>query len=70
MDSLDWRVIVIRAWRDSGGVRVRILTSDGTSGRSVIAFGHEAGEIVQRLVSELDSSVDSEITVVSPPADE
>jgi hypothetical protein len=70
MESLDWRVIVLRAWRDAGGVRVRILIGDGTSRRSLVATGAEAGVIVQRLVSELDANVDPESSVFAPPAGE
>jgi hypothetical protein len=56
MEASDWRVIVIRAWREARGIRLRVLVDDGVSRRWTVASGTEAGAIVQLLVSELEDS--------------
>ena len=60
MESSHWRVIVIRAWREARGIRLRVLVDDGVSRRWTVASGAEAGAIVQLLVSELEESVDQD----------
>ena len=53
MDSSEYRVIIIRAWRESDGVRIRLL-ADGDPGRQWV-FGSiaDAGDVLAALLAEL-----------------
>jgi hypothetical protein len=58
MDGPDQRLIVIRAWREAHGVRVRLLT-DGPSPRQwVVATIPDAADVVSDLLAELLRTVD------------
>lgn len=53
MDSSEYRVIIIRAWREADGVRIRLLAG-GNPGRQWV-FGSiaDAGDALAALLAEL-----------------
>ena len=55
MEADDWRVIVIRAWRDGAHIRVRLLERGGGQRTWVVAGADEALEILGPVLHELDS---------------
>ncbi len=55
MDSPDQRVIILRAWREPGGIRVRVL-SDGS--QWVVGSVTGAVELVGVLLTELAPRTD------------
>ena len=50
-----WAVIVVRAWVDAGGIRVRLVGTDSEGGsvRSAAASPEEAALVVRSLLREL-----------------
>jgi hypothetical protein len=54
MAADNWRVIVVRAWRDGAQVRVRLLVQDGGQRTWVVTGAAEALEILGALLHELD----------------
>jgi len=53
MDSPDYQVIVIRAWREPQGLRIRLL-ADGSSQRHwVVGSATSACEVLAALLAEL-----------------
>lgn len=58
MDESDHRVIIVRAWREADGVRVRLL-ADGTPRRQWVASTiPDAADVVVAVLSELIRTVD------------
>ena len=51
----DWRVIVVRAWRDGAQLRVRLLVQSGAQRTWVVTGADEALEILGALLHELDA---------------
>ena len=51
----DWRVIVVRAWRDGTQVRVRLLVQNAGQRTWVVTGADEALEILGTLLHELDA---------------
>jgi hypothetical protein len=55
VNASTWQVIVIRVWRESSGIRLRILMQDGTNRNWAVATAAEAGELIARLIDELEA---------------
>jgi hypothetical protein len=53
-----WALIVVRAWRDADGFKVRLLHADGRdrSHEAVVASTAEACQVVARWLSELETA--------------
>jgi hypothetical protein len=53
-----WALIVLRAWRDADGFKVRLLLTDGHNRRqeAVVASASKAGQVVARWLSELEAA--------------
>jgi hypothetical protein len=51
----DWRVIVVRAWRDGAQIRVRLLVQNGGQRTWVVTGADEALKILGTLLLELDA---------------
>jgi hypothetical protein len=51
-------MIVLRAWRDDDGFKVRLLLTDGHNRRqeAVVASASETGQVVARWLSELGAA--------------
>lgn len=51
----DWRVIVVRAWRDGAQIRVRLLVQSGGQRTWVVTGADEALKVLGTLLHELDA---------------
>jgi hypothetical protein len=53
-----WALIVLRAWRDADGFKVRLLQTDGHDRRrsAVVASSPEACRVVARWLGELEAA--------------
>jgi hypothetical protein len=53
-----WALIVVRAWRDADGFKVRLLHADGRdrSREAVVASTVEACQVVARWLGELEAA--------------
>jgi hypothetical protein len=49
----EYRVIVVRAWRDAGGLRVRLLSDGDPGAQWVVGSVAEACSLLGSLLSEL-----------------
>ncbi len=71
MDAPVFRVIVVRAWREGGSLRIRLLTDGGSSRHYVVATIAEARDVIGALLGELEtgvlaSGVDDEVPTAGP----
>src|SRR5512133_3563947 len=66
MTAHQWRVLVIRAWRDGAGVRVRVLQGGEPCRQWTAASSTEAGELVQRVIAELEDGASGPVESVEP----
>ena len=53
MDSSDYRVIIVRAWRESDGVRIRVLAEGDPRRQWVLGSIADAGDVLAALLAEL-----------------
>jgi hypothetical protein len=53
MDSWDSRVIIVRAWRESDGIRIRLLAEGDPRRQWVLTSIAEAGDLLATLLAEL-----------------
>jgi hypothetical protein len=58
MDGRDQRLIIVRAWREAGGVRVRLLADGPPERQWVVATIPDAAEVMFAVLSELLRTVD------------
>jgi hypothetical protein len=54
MTADEWRLLVVRAWRDGATVRVRVLERGEPDRQWAASSSAEAGEVVQRVIAELE----------------
>lgn len=62
MDSLRYQLIVIRAWRESNGIRIRVLADGSPPRQWVVGSIAEAHDVVGALLARLLAAPDQ------PPA--
>jgi hypothetical protein len=60
MESTPYMVIILRGWRESDSVRVRILVEDGTQRQWVIAGVSRTCALVAALLDELADGANDE----------
>jgi hypothetical protein len=53
MQSSDYRVVIVRAWRESDGVRIRVLADGHPRRHWVLSSIAEAGDVLVGLLTEL-----------------
>jgi hypothetical protein len=58
MDSLRYQVIVIRAWRESNGIRIRVLADGSPPRQWVVGSIAEAHDIMGALLARLLAAPD------------
>jgi hypothetical protein len=53
MEPPSYQVIVVRAWRDAGGLRIRLLADGGSARQWVVGSIAEARDLLGALLAEL-----------------
>jgi hypothetical protein len=56
MESPRYQVIVVRAWRDAGGLRIRMLADGGSARQWVVGSIVEARDLLGAILAELAAS--------------
>jgi hypothetical protein len=53
MEPPRYQVIVVRAWRDAGGLRIRLLADGGSTRQWVVGSIAEARDLLGSILAEL-----------------
>jgi hypothetical protein len=53
MEPARYQVIVVRAWREAGGLRIRMLADGGTARQWVVGSIAEARDLLGEILAEL-----------------
>lgn len=53
MDPPDFVVIVVRAWREAGGLRIRVLANGGSGRQWVVGSVAEVRDVLEAIIAEL-----------------
>jgi hypothetical protein len=53
MEPPRYQVIVVRAWREEGGLRIRLLADGGSARQWVVGSIAEASELLESILAEL-----------------
>jgi hypothetical protein len=53
MEPPRYQVIVVRAWRDAGGLRIRLLADGGSARQWVVGSIAEARDVLGSILAEL-----------------
>lgn len=56
MEPPRYQVIVVRAWRDAGGLRIRMLADGGSARQWVVGSIAEARDLLGAILAELAAS--------------
>ena len=59
MEPPSYQVIVVRAWRDAGGLRIRLLADGGSARQWVVSSIAEARDLLGALLAELAAPGDA-----------
>ncbi|MGE5831122.1 MAG: hypothetical protein ACM30G_22565 [Micromonosporaceae bacterium] len=62
MGSPTWRIVILRAWRDADGLRIRVLTHDHPERQWIVNSLDACHEILDLLFSELTSTDTTDTT--------
>jgi hypothetical protein len=53
MEPPRYQVIIVRAWRDAGGLRIRLLADGGSARQWVVGSIAEARDLLGEILAEL-----------------
>jgi len=53
MEPTNYQVIVVRAWREGGGLRIRLLANGGSARQWVVGSIAEASDLLGSILAEL-----------------
>lgn len=53
MEPPSYQVVVVRAWREAGGLRIRLIAHGGSERHWVVGSIAEASDLLESILSEL-----------------